>query len=498
MRLRQSFCLAGVMALVLGVLPTRLPAAENKPTHHRYKFVDLGTFGGPDSIVPFYERGIITRDGRVVGGADTSIPDPYFPNCFSPNCVIQHAFEWEDGVLTDLEALPGTNNSFSIGVNELGWVAGASQNGRIDPLSGTPEIHAVLWINGRIHDLGTLGGNQSATFGLNNNGQGTGVALNRTPDPWGLVCPCGTQNRAFLWQDGVMHSLGTLGGPDSYGQSINDRGHVAGASFTNDTANSATGIPTVNPFFWDGKKMWDLGTLGGAVGQVNDLNNLDQVIGTSSTADAPGACLGFDAGCHAFLWQPGWPSMKDLGTLGGALSVPVVINNAGLAVGVSTTNDETVHAVAWKNESIHDLGIVPGDFCSWAWGVNNRNQVVGISLPLPCDFSVARAFLWEDGEMIDLNTRIPSGSSLQLVYAEAINDRGEITGIGVPAGVSPMDVESQGHAFVLIPLDETDDVDSAAIPGEVVGTEADRRTATANAIAKMREALAKHHHFPRK
>src|SRR5262249_28744029 len=116
-----------------------------------------------------------------------------------------------------------------------------------------------------------------------------------------------------------------------------------------------------------------------------------------------------------------------------------------------TSNDETIHAVLWRNLKIKDLGTVRGDICSFAWGLNSKDQVVGISLPEPCDFSVARAFLWEDGTMVDLNTLIPPNSGLQLVYAEAINDAGEIVGIGVPPGVSPVDVETLGHAFVLLP-----------------------------------------------
>ena len=65
------------------------------------------------------------------------------------------------------------------------------------------------------------------------------------------------------------------------------------------------------------------------------------------------------------------------------------------------------------------------------------------------------AFLWEgNGPMVDLNTLIPVGASLQLTYAIAINDRGEIAGFGVPPGVLPEDYETQGHAFVLLPCDE--------------------------------------------
>jgi hypothetical protein len=65
------------------------------------------------------------------------------------------------------------------------------------------------------------------------------------------------------------------------------------------------------------------------------------------------------------------------------------------------------------------------------------------------------AFLWEEGgPMLDLNTVIPAGSSLQLTYAVAINDHGEIAGFGVPPGVPPEDYETKGHAYILLPCND--------------------------------------------
>jgi len=70
----------------------------------------------------------------------------------------------------------------------------------------------------------------------------------------------------------------------------------------------------------------------------------------------------------------------------------------------------------------------------------------------------ARAFLWENGgPMVDLNTLIPSNSSLLLAYAVNINDQGEIAGLGVPAGCQPADYLLCGHAYVLIPDGDCDD-----------------------------------------
>lgn len=99
----------------------------------------------------------------------------------------------------------------------------------------------------------------------------------------------------------AMHRF--LLGPDAVGLYINDCGHIGGASFTSDIPDPVTGTPPVEPFLWDGKRMRELGTLGGAYGQVWGLNSRDQVIGDSSTADAPAACVYADLGCHAFLWD---------------------------------------------------------------------------------------------------------------------------------------------------------------------------------------------------
>jgi probable HAF family extracellular repeat protein len=98
-----------------------------------------------------------------------------------------------------------------------------------------------------------------------------------------------------------------------------------------------------------------------------------------------------------------------------------------------------------------DLGNL-GDCFSKAGAINSHSQVVGRTFL--CDFTPSRAFLWENGVILDLDTVIPPGASLQLVWAMAINDRGEIAGIGVPPGVPRANLLSQGHAFLLIPCDE--------------------------------------------
>ncbi|PYX05429.1 MAG: hypothetical protein DMG85_15380 [Acidobacteria bacterium] len=106
----------------------------------RYKLIDLGTFGGPNSTEGS-QAPIVSNTGSVIGVGDTSVLDPL---C-SSDCFIGHAFRWEKGVLTDLGTIPGGNNSDAVWLNSLGQVVGESENGVIDPLVGVPENKAVLW-----------------------------------------------------------------------------------------------------------------------------------------------------------------------------------------------------------------------------------------------------------------------------------------------------------------------------------------------------------------
>src|ERR1041385_4727211 len=118
------------LALIAGLVA--LPLITHAGQHPRYKLIDLGTFGGPSSRVEDSQR-VCNNRGAVIGVADTASPDPFNPNCASPNCVVQHAFKWQNGVLTDLGALFPGGSSQAIHINERGQVVGASENGLIDP-----------------------------------------------------------------------------------------------------------------------------------------------------------------------------------------------------------------------------------------------------------------------------------------------------------------------------------------------------------------------------
>jgi probable HAF family extracellular repeat protein len=448
-KLRMATALAFGLALCASA-PVRSYAQEKPSAHHHYKLIDLGTLGGPQSVIFETATRPLNNRGTVVGCADTSNLDPNNPQnpyfLFVEGVVdpfIQHVFEWHEGIHSDLGTLPDGTSSCTQWINEAGVVVGGATNGLIDPLTGYPEAVAALWKDGKIHNLGTLGGNESLASAINDHDRVVGWALNTIPDQFtsSVLASGATQAHAVLWRDGVIQDLGTLGGPDSAAYFVNERGQIAGQSLTNSIPNSATGFPTQDPFLWETGKMLDLGTLGGRNGYPLALNNRGQVAGISNLVG--------DQIYHPFLWENG--VMKDLGTFGGSFGFINWLNDAGEAVGnAEYPGDQVYRPALWKNGAIIDLGTTQGRPCGYALGINSASQIVGTTENCLDEPQSRHAFLWENGDIVDLNTLIPASSDLLLRGASNINDRGEIAGIGVlPNG----DV----RAFLLIPCEGSRD-----------------------------------------
>jgi probable HAF family extracellular repeat protein len=463
--------LISAMALIAALASPLWFAAQAQMTKRpKYKLIDLGTLGGPVSGFSPFSQVILNEAGTAVGGADTSTGDPNYPN-FSPfiapnplDPFIQHALQWQNGVVSDLGALSGTNNSYANWVNASGVAVGNSENGSIDPLLGFPEVRAVVWSNGQITDLGTLGGNESSAAAINGHGWVVGTTTNSVSD---TACGLGTQCRAFLWDEkNGTRDIGTLGGPDAFAVFVNDIGQVAGISLIDETD------PFSHAFLWQNGKMHDIGTLsGGNFSQPNYLNNRGQVVGSSTLAG--------DAITHPYLWDHG--KLTDLGTFGGTFGEATWINDAGEVVGQANHAGDVIHTTfLWKDGVMKDLGVVKGDKCSGAYSINSKGQIVGSSGD--CGLSI-HGFLWEDGHMIDLNSLIAPG--VQLRFGININDRGEIAAVGkVPNSSDPDFYNLYDHAFLMIPCDENhrdtqgckDDAESTAPQTSPAGHHATSRT----------------------
>ena len=120
---------------------------------------------------------------------------------------------------------------------------------------------------------------------------------------------------------------------ESYGNGINGSGQITGESLT--TENDA-----YHAFIYSDGRMIDLGTLGGQHSVGYDINAAGDVTGNSNPMGAS-----FQVN-HAFLYSHG--SMTDLNdlidpTLGWTLDTGLGINDAGHVTGVGTI-DGTVHA----------------------------------------------------------------------------------------------------------------------------------------------------------
>jgi probable HAF family extracellular repeat protein len=429
MRLSTLKCLTSRIGL-FAVLAMPVQLAAQQP---RYKFIDIPTLGGPAAEGQVDGPGIsqyVNELGIVVGGSDIPVPDPNAPNnCINTSCFLNHGFRWQDGVLTDLGALLGANQSHATSINAVGWATGGSSTASIDPLTGTLGEHAVLWKDGKIVDLGALGtGLESAGLYVNNAGEVIGFStFDQIPDPNSFK---GATIRAFIWKNGVMSEIVPPG----------SRGSFPAGGCNNQRSDLVAGNDDTGMFLWENGSFANIPTLGGSFAYVQCANNQGQVIG--------GSTLPGDVEQDAFLWDRG--TLTDLRTLGGPFSQAVWLNNAGEAVGGSCTPDcQLFHATLWKDGQITDLGTLDGDCFSIANAINANDQIIGQSFS--CDGTISRAVVWINGSIVDLNTAIPPNSSLQLVETDNINDHGEIVGRGLPPGCDNPDL--CGHVFLLIPCD---------------------------------------------
>ncbi len=439
---RTTACLA----LFLGCLTVSAPlnAQQQRKTHSHYTVIDLGTFGGPHSGFNGGSR-IINPQGLAVGYASTSIPD-HGPLCDDdpPFCHVAQAGKYENGVFTDLLSLfPGTG-SFADAINSYGVVAGISATGPTPP--GYPKSVGAIWKNGKIINLGTLGGVFSLAADINDLEVVAGGATNAIPDPNHLGgdlvgLPAPTQWRAAIWEHGTTRDLGTLGtGPDAFAVLLNQNNQVIGFSYTNSVVNPKTGIPTVHPFLWENGVMTDLGSLGGVFAEATGLNDSGQVVGFS---DITG-----DLTSHPFLWQRG-SRIRDLGTLGGSKGTAAWINNAGHVVGnANLAGDQAHHGFLWVDGTMQDLAPAGDAPCSNAFSINASDQVVGNTTD--CNGHGLGATLWEQGETVDLNSFIPPGSNYSFTESVFIGDGGEIA-------VSGAFVNGDVHGFILLPDGDCND-----------------------------------------
>jgi len=374
--LRRSSVIVATIAVAVSMFAGPAQGQGPDSGSKRVAITDLGTLGGGFSApIDLNDRGQLV--GVSVGPGETAL----------------RGFVWNDGAMGDFGSLGGPQAA-AASINSAGQIGGWSDLDVPAPPSifnttsmfcNPPMVegqapvacHAVLRDRGRLVDLGTLGGLNSAAQnkGINDGGQVVGVAETTQVDPTGTA---GSHRfHAFLWQrdgqngGGHMIDLGTLGSdPNSSASGINDRGQIIGVS----VANSAT---------------------------FNGDNG------------------------RGFTWNHG--RITPLKTLGGTYGLPLAINNRGDIVGLSNlAGDLNRHATLWRNGRTVDLGTLPGDGFSEATDITDTGLIVGFSCgPIGC-----RAVRWDGRQITDLASALAPKEQWQLLDAQAVNAQGQVVGSG--------------------------------------------------------------------
>ena len=125
-------------------------------------------------------------------------------------------------MFTDLGTLGGLG-SIATYVNNSGQAVGYSYYNNL-----TEQTEAFLDTNDTLVPLGFLGtGTDSEAAGINSSGEIVGFS---GTVPYGT--PANMDGHAFLYSNGAMTDLGTLGGSFSYATAVNDSGEIVGYSST--------------------------------------------------------------------------------------------------------------------------------------------------------------------------------------------------------------------------------------------------------------------------
>jgi probable HAF family extracellular repeat protein len=340
----------------------------------------------------------------------------------------------------------GGNSAAAASLNKIGWIAGDALQ------SGNANEHAELWV-GAPFDLGTLGGANSAVAwpNKNNHGQIAGIAETADMNPLNEAWSCAQANFptitnhvcfGFIWEDGVMTALPPLaGGIDSYAAGINNKDQIAGWAENGVHDPTCNNTPPVNQVLQFEAVVW-----GPNLGEMTQLSPLTPDPDSAATAiNDKGQIVGISGLCanavggtsaeHAVLWENKNAPPIDLGNFDGGLAwnTPTAINYRGQVVGFGNRQGSPATAFNpigfyWnKPHGIQSIPPIGDDTNSWAWGINDHGVVVGQSFG-GADDPYGRAFIYEDGELTDLNTLIQPDASLQLQLANDINDEGEIVG----------------------------------------------------------------------
>ncbi|HXI71479.1 MAG TPA: immunoglobulin domain-containing protein [Verrucomicrobiae bacterium] len=346
--------------------------------------------------------------------------------------IMESLRQWIMVAMVLLAADSGFAQTYS--VVDLGAFTNSPET--VNAINNSGNLAGILKINGNYRavlyggawtNLGTLGGTTN-TGVLGMNDALRVVGRSRLTNS--------TLSRAFLWTpggtDGIasnpqMKDLGTLsGGAAAEADDINSSGQITGFSQTSKDDHA---------FRYSGGTMTDIGTLLG--------NNVDSYAASINDAGhVTGTAYYQNFGSSRAFFYNG-SSMTDLGNFGWSDSYGLAINNNTNIIGyVDDSTTGYAHAFRYTT-NFADLGTLGGHY-SYALSINNSNLIVGGSFADAGDL-IYHAFICTNSSPFDLNNLLDdSGAGWVLNEARAINDGGQIIGLGTLNGVR--------HAFLLAKL----------------------------------------------
>jgi probable HAF family extracellular repeat protein len=326
----RRLALVGAAGLLLSSTGPRPVSAQPAPP--KYTITDLGHLGGDEARAT-----AISARGQIVGVS------------YLPGRTVRHAFLYENGALTDLcTSLPSGTSCVASDVNASGQVAGSADL----PVGGqTP----VVYENGGVVTLTEPDWYAGIAGGINGRGQVVG---------WARRSSLGGNYHGYLFDGAPPRTdLGTLGGW-SIATDVNHAGDVVGYSVTTD--GSMLG------FLWRNGVLTPLATLGGASSGANEINSSGDIAGWSSTPSGES---------RPVLYRGSDGAVVDLGSLGGTEGSAFAMNDLGHVVGYSYAAGGERHAFLHDGTAIEDLNRLIPAGSGWelvaATGINDAGRIVG-------------------------------------------------------------------------------------------------------------------------
>ncbi len=352
--------------------------------------------------------------------------------------------------VTDLSILPGFESSRATALNDRGQVIGSLSHEEMDS-----DPHGFLWTDGLMRDLGKVW-----LKDINNKGQCVGAKH-----------PRNTAFCAVLYAAGRFQELLKKTSAASMAYGINDTSQVVG--FSQITYWKSPAATKRGCFLWEnGRRRYLDVPEGYRAGEAVAINNDGQIAGE--------VWKGTPSKSHAYLWdkeaakvfgEPSEFNQSEAIDINNARQVLVrafssnfqeLLTGASQSIEVTWTDGEDavqegLDAVlekasaipddAWKHRQQYflwqdgEVQAVKG----LAEAINDAGQVVGGSgyFPDAEGRRIPYAFIWQNGELFDLNDLLLPDTGWHLTRANDINNNGQIAGYGEFGGNT--------RAFLLTP-----------------------------------------------